>query len=502
MTLKIYSTLSRTKDEFVPIEPGHVRMYVCGPTVYDSAHLGHARSALTFDVVRRYLQYLGYEVRLVRNLTDVDDKIIQRAQRDGVAWHEIARRYTDEYNRDMQDLGLIPPTVEPRATDHIADMQALIGELVARGAAYVVDGDVFFSVAAFPSYGRLSGQDVDQVRAGSRIDVDERKRAAEDFALWKSVKPGEPSWPSPWGPGRPGWHIECSAMAATQLGVPFDIHGGGSDLIFPHHENEIAQSEAASGEPFARVWMHNGMIRVNQEKMSKSLGNFSTIRDLLALHDAETIRLFLLSQHYRSPVDFSLDGIEESRKALARGYATMARVDREDWGAAPKGAKAKPDAGSDPEPALQSWDALETQFREAMDDDFNTARAIGVLFEGVRLINRLADQARGAKGEANQVAAREGRAHLARLGEILGVFVSSPPAWLERDRDRRALRLGLGTEWVEERIRARAQARVEKRWADADAIRDELARRGVVLEDRPGGVTDWSVVEAQPASEP
>ncbi len=490
MTLKIYSTLSRTKDEFVPIEPGRVRMYVCGPTVYDSAHLGHARSALTFDVVRRYLQYLGYEVRMVRNLTDVDDKIIQRAQRDGVEWHEIARRYAEEYGHDMRDLGLSPPSVEPRATDHIADMQSLIATLIERGAAYTVEGDVFFSVNAFAAYGRLSGQDVDQVRAGARVDVDARKRAPEDFALWKSVKPGEPSWPSPWGPGRPGWHIECSAMAATQLGVPFDIHGGGSDLIFPHHENEIAQSEAASGVKFARVWMHNGMIRVNQEKMSKSLGNFSTIRDLLSIHDAETIRLFLLSQHYRSPVDFTLDGIEESRKALARGYATIARVDRGDWGAT----KTSVTPGGE-EAAVSSWDALEEEFRAAMDDDFNTARAIGVLFDGVRAINKMADLARGAKAAAQRAAALDGRAMLVRLGAVLGVFVSTASVWLERDRERRTCRLGLEAEWVRSRLAARAQARAEKRWADADAVRTELASRGVVLEDRSGGVTDWDVVE-------
>lgn len=495
MTIRIYSTLTRSKTDFHPLVDGKVGIYVCGPTVYDSAHLGHARSAITFDVVRRYMAYRGFEVTLVRNLTDVDDKIIQRAQREGVDWESIATRYAEEYARDMQDLGLLPPTVEPRATDHVTEMQSLISTLIERGAAYVVDGDVFFSVAAFSGYGRLSGQAVSQVRAGARIGVDERKRAPEDFALWKSVKPGEPSWPSPWGNGRPGWHIECSAMAAKHLGVPFDIHGGGSDLVFPHHENEIAQSEAATGSTFARLWMHNGMIRVNQEKMSKSLGNFSTIRDVLRIHDPETIRAFLLGQHYRSPVDFTIAALEETRRGLARAYATLARVDRNEWGGH---GVADRQAQLGRSEDLVDWAEVERSFQASMDDDFNTARAIGVLFDGVRAINRLADSARGAAREAISACAREGRDLVGRLGgEVLGLFRSEPRGWLARDRDRRATQMGLDVDWIEGRVQARADARAQKRWSDADAIRQELAACGVTLEDRAGGASDWGIAESE-----
>ena len=500
MTIRIYSTLTRSKTDFIPVVEGKVGIYVCGPTVYDSAHLGHARSAITFDVIRRYLLYRGFEVRFVRNLTDVDDKIIQRAQREGADWRSIADRYAAEYVHDMDALGLLRPTVEPRATDHVGEMQDLIATLVQRGAAYAVDGDVFFSVSAFPQYGRLSGQEVAQVRSGARVEVDERKRAPEDFALWKRAKPGEPAWPSPWGDGRPGWHIECSAMAAKHLGVPFDIHGGGSDLVFPHHENEIAQSEAATGSTFARIWMHNGMIRVNQEKMSKSLGNFSTIRDVLELHDPETVRGFLLSQHYRSPVDFSLAGLEESRRGLARAYATLARVDREEWGNRAGSGRKHGDASAEPP---VDWQDVERAFQAAMDDDFNTARAIGALFDAVRAINRLADSARGAALVAASASACSGRELVARLGgEVLGLFRSSPGQWLAHDRDRRAGQMGLQVEWIEAQLRARAEARAAKRWQDADTIRRDLAASGVTLEDRSGGSTEWGIADPETGAPP
>jgi cysteinyl-tRNA synthetase len=396
----------------------------------------------------------------------------------------------------MDDLGLLRPSVEPRATDHVGEMLSLIATLIERGAAYAVDGDVFFSVAAFPTYGRLSGQDVNQVRSGARIDVDERKRAPEDFALWKSTKPDEPSWPSPWGPGRPGWHIECSAMAAKHLGVPFDIHGGGSDLVFPHHENEIAQSEAASGTAFARVWMHNGMIRVNQEKMSKSLGNFSTIHELLKVYDAESIRVFLMSQHYRSPVEFSFEAMEESRKSVARTYAALARVDRGDWGGGAR--QISPSGPGTAEPGDDCVESVEPAFREAMDDDLNTARAMAVLFDAVRSINRLADRARGSNAQAVAAEARRGREVVSRLGgEVLGIFGTDPEVWLKRDRDRRVAQMGLSVDWIVEQVEARSAARSEKRWADADAIRQSLAACGVVLEDRPGGTTEWSVADPE-----
>src|ERR1044071_3414516 len=376
MPLKIFNTLGGEKEEFVPLTPGQVRMYVCGVTVYDSAHLGHCRFLITFDVIYRYLRSLGFEVDYVRNFTDVDDKIIKRAHDEQVNCEAITSRYIEEFNRDAAALGLLMPKTEPRETQHIAEIIESIRRLDRSGHAYQVDGDIFYSVAAFPEDGKLSRKKIDELEAGARVEIDPRKRSPLDFALWKSSKPGEPSWDSPWGPGRPGWHIECSAMSTKYLGQPFDIHGGGRDLIFPHHENEIAQSEAAAGRPLARYWLHNGFLNINQEKMSKSLGNFFTIREILADFDAVALRHFFLSSHYRSPMDFSDDGLTEAARATDRIYETMERIDR----LPQKNCAAEPERG------------MIESFRREMDDDFNTPRALALIFDEVRAINRLLDE--------------------------------------------------------------------------------------------------------------
>src|ERR671915_2655935 len=328
MSLKIFNTLSGEKEDFVPLTPGEVRMYVCGVTVYDSSHIGHARSLLTFDTIYRYLKFSGYRVQFVRNFTDVDDKIINKANEQKSSCEAITDRYIEEFHRDAESLGLLAPSLEPRATLHIAEIIELIQKLEERQLAYRIEGDVFFSVPGFPGYGKLSRKRIDELEAGARVEIDERKKSPLDFALWKSSKSGEPSWESPWGPGRPGWHIECSAMSTKYLGQPFDIHGGGRDLIFPHHENEIAQSEGAFGQPLARTWVHNGFLNIDQEKMSKSLGNFYTIREILSRVDAVALRHYFLSSHYRSPMDFSQEGLEEASKATDRIFETLERVRR------------------------------------------------------------------------------------------------------------------------------------------------------------------------------
>src|SRR5690349_11074727 len=360
MPLKIFNTLGGEKEEFVPLTPGQARMYVCGVTVYDSAHLGHCRFLITFDVIYRYLRFLGLDVTYVRNFTDVDDKIIKRANDEQVSWETITARYIDEFHQDSEALGLSMPNLEPLATRHIAEIIAIIEQLQAKGLAYRVDDDVYYSVAGFAGYGKLSQKNIDELAAGARVEVDERKRSPLDFALWKSSKPGEPTWKSPWGAGRPGWHIECSAMSTKYLGQPFDIHGGGRDLIFPHHENEIAQSEAAAERPLARYWLHNGFLNINQEKMSKSLGNFFTIREILADFDAAALRHYFLSSHYRSPMDFSVDGLTEAARASDRIYETIERVDR----------LQRSNSAAEPDRTL-----IES-FRREMDDDFNTPRAL------------------------------------------------------------------------------------------------------------------------------
>jgi len=455
--LKIYNTLTRDKAEFRPIEPGKVRMYVCGMTVYDYCHLGHARVMVVFDVVFRYLRALGYEVTYIRNITDIDDKIINRANERGEPFPALTERFIAAMHEDAAALGVLPPTDEPRATGHMPEILHMIEALIARGHAYVADtGDVYYAVASFPGYGRLSGKDPEDLRAGARVEIDEAKRDPLDFALWKAAKPGEPAWTSPWGDGRPGWHIECSAMSTCALGNHFDIHGGGADLQFPHHENEIAQSEGATGEPFVNLWMHNGFVRVNEEKMSKSLGNFFTVREILERYRAEEVRYFILTSQYRSPLNYDDESLQGARAALTRLYTGLRGL---------------------PQLAPGGGDSFRERFDAAMDDDFNTPVALAALFDLVREINRLRAEDEGA------AAALAGL--LRQLGGVLGILQSDPDAYLQGEGDAD----GLSDAQIDDLIEQRRVARQTKQWAEADRIRDALAEARVVLEDGAQGTT-------------
>jgi cysteinyl-tRNA synthetase len=473
VALRIYNTLTRKKEEFVPLTPGRVGIYVCGVTVYDFSHVGHARSALVFDMIRRYLIFRGYQVRFVRNFTDVDDKIIQRAQREGVTAQEVSERYVAAEREDMAALGVLAPDVYAKATDHIPQMIALIERLVATGLAYPMEGDVYFEVARFPAYGRLSGKNLDELVAGARVDVDERKRDPRDFVLWKGAKPGEPSWPSPWGPGRPGWHIECSAMAIQYLGETFDLHGGGEDLIFPHHECEIAQAEGVTGKPFVRYWLHNGLLNLGAEKMSKSLGNTLTIRELLKRHDPDAMRLYLLGAHYRHPLDFAEERIAESARALTRLRALQDEADR----LASRGTPGPgPDGG-----LLDEAAAHRARFEAAMDDDFNAPQALGVLFDLARVLQGARE--RVAQGITGVGAFLLGVGELVSLARVLGL--------LESARKEAAVEPQLKAR-IESLVYLRQEARRQRDFAEADRLRDELARLGVILEDTRDG-TSWKL---------
>ncbi|MFC5705456.1 cysteine--tRNA ligase [Aeromonas eucrenophila] len=454
--LKIYNTLTRQKEEFKPIHPGKVGMYVCGVTIYDHCHIGHGRTFVAFDVVARYLRYSGYELNYVRNVTDVDDKIIKRAAETRVTCDDLTERLIGDMHADFDALGMVRPDVEPRATQHIHEIIDLVETLIAKDHAYVADnGDVMFIVESFADYGKLSGQDLEQLQAGARVDVVDAKRNPLDFVLWKMSKPGEPTWDSPWGPGRPGWHIECSAMNSKHLGNHFDIHGGGSDLQFPHHENEIAQSCCAHGGDYVNTWMHSGMVMVDKEKMSKSLGNFFTIRDVLAHYDAESVRYFLMSGHYRSQLNYSEDNLKQARAALERMYTALRDL------------AVVPAAGGEEQVA---------RFKEAMDDDFNTPEAYSALFDLVREINR-------QKAEDLAVAAGLG-ARLRELGAVLGILQQDPDAFLKgNDADEEVAE-------IEQLIAQRNQARADKNWAAADAARNRLTEMGIVLEDS-AGKTSW-----------
>jgi len=456
--LQIHNTLTRGKEPFTPIEPGKVRMYVCGMTVYDLCHLGHARVLVVFDIVYRYLKRAGFDVTYVRNITDIDDKILARAAERNEPFGDLTERYIQAMHEDAAALGILPPDVEPRATGHIPEIIAMIQRLIDNGHAYVADnGDVYYAVASFPGYGRLSGKDTESLRAGSRVEVGEAKREPLDFALWKAAKPGEPAWESPWGPGRPGWHIECSAMSTGCLGNHFDIHGGGADLQFPHHENEIAQSEGATGEHFVNVWMHNGFVRVNEEKMSKSLGNFFTVREILARYQPEEIRYFILTSHYRSPLNYDDEHLDNARAALTRLYTAL---------------RGLPDA-----PALGGKDYRE-RFEAAMDDDFNTPEALAVLFDLAREINRVRPD--------DPAAAASLGAELRALGGVLGLLDQDPETYLKAG----AADDDLSDAAIDDLITRRTAARKSKDFAEADRIRDELQDAGIVLEDGPGG-TSW-----------
>ena len=490
MTLRVYNTLNQKKEEFQPIAQGKVGIYVCGPTVYDSAHLGHARAAVVFDVIVRYLRHRGLKVTYVRNITDVDDKIIKRAQEEGTCPRDISQKYAQEYEEDMAALGVRPPDVAPRVTDHIPEIQMLIQKILDRDRAYVVEGDVYFRIEAFPEYGKLSKREKEMMIAGARVDVDPRKRSPMDFALWKAVKPGEPSWPSPWGDGRPGWHIECSAMSMKYLGETFDIHGGGKDLIFPHHENEIAQSEGATGKPFARYWLHNGFININAEKMSKSLGNFLTIREMIKRYHPEVIRHFLLSAHYRSPLDFTEEALAESGKALERFYTAMREAKNTLKVQNPQSLRAVSPTG--PEAAIRNPQSsvLMDQFLSAMDDDFNSALAIGYVYEAIREMNKLLIISHKESAVIDQLSAVIDQIN--EISGVLGIFGLDPDQYLEQRKMTKVAARDINTEEIERLIAERVKARKDRDFAAADRLRNELKAKGIVLEDTPQG-TIWKV---------
>ncbi|HXV21805.1 MAG TPA: cysteine--tRNA ligase, partial [Desulfuromonadales bacterium] len=432
MSLRVYNTMAGRKEEFVPLHPGKVGMYVCGVTVYDYCHIGHARANIVFDVIYRYLKFAGFEVNYVRNYTDVDDKIINRANERGIDSRQLAEEFIRAFDEDMAALGLDLPTHQPKATEYIPQIVGIVQRLIERGLAYATGGDVYFAVEKFTGYLKLSKRNMEEMQAGARIAPGEQKRHPMDFALWKAAKPGEPAWESPWGPGRPGWHIECSAMSSSLLGDTFDIHGGGRDLIFPHHENEIAQSEGASGRPFARYWLHNGFVNVNQEKMSKSLGNFFTIRDILKKYDPEVVRFFILTAHYRSPIDFSDQNLEDARAGLSRFYEAL-KAAGELLASRPVPSRLTCPVIKDEErEVFDRIEALEDKFAEAMDDDFNTALAIGHLFEAVRGMNRLITENRFDECSLSLAVLRDARSKLLKLGGVLGLFTSDPAAWLAR----------------------------------------------------------------------
>ena len=458
-SLKIYNTLAREKQTFVPIEPGRVRMYVCGMTVYDYCHVGHARVVVVFDMVQRWLRASGYEVTYVRNITDIDDKIIKRAVENGETMSALTGRFIDAMHEDFAALGTQQPDHEPRATQFVPQMLRMIGKLQTNGLAYqATDGDVNYAVRKFPGYGKLSGKSLEDLRAGERVAANDAKQDPLDFVLWKSAKADEPAesrWTSPWGEGRPGWHIECSAMSCELLGEHFDLHGGGADLQFPHHENEIAQSEGATGKTFVNTWMHNGFVRVNDEKMSKSLGNFFTIRDVLKVYDAEVVRFFILRSHYRSDLNYSDAHLDDARHALTRLYTALKDV--------PAAAGAKPD-----------WNESHgKRFLEAMNDDFNTPVAVSVLFE--------------LASEVNKTRSPELASQLAALAGVMGLLGRDPHAFLQGGVSAD----GLAAAEVEARIEERRAAKAARDFARADAIRADLLAAGIVLEDKPGGLTEW-----------
>jgi len=463
MALRVFNTLSRQKENFETVKPGQVALYVCGPTVYDKAHIGHAMSALVFDVIRRYLEYRGYQVRHVMNYTDVDDKIIRRANLLGVEPLRLAETYIDEFRQHLADLNVMPATVYPRATQEITQIVQMIRELGENGYAYSVDGDVYFRVTKDADYGRLSGRRLEDMQAGARVDVDERKENPMDFALWKASKPGEPAWESPWGKGRPGWHIECSAMNLHHLGEQIDIHGGGNDLVFPHHENEIAQTESITGKPFARYWIHNGMLQLSGEKMSKSLGNLITIEQFLSQHEADVLRMMILNSSYRNPLTYNDDVVSQAEKALER-LRTALRP------AAPGEAGANAEAA---ENLRQQVEATRQGFLAAMDDDFNTAGALGYLFDLARALN----QARDAGADSPALEAAQDT--LSELMGVLGLRARKPVA--EQSAE--------AAPFIELLIQVRRELRQQKLWALADQVRNQLSELGVVLEDTKEGTT-------------
>ncbi len=487
MTIQIHNTLSGKKEALQPIEQGHVKLYVCGITSYDYCHIGHARSALAFDMIVRYLKYRGLRVTYVRNFTDIDDKIITRANEQHTTSEELANRFIKEFYTDMDKLGIDRPDIEPKATEHIGEMIRLIGELIDQGKAYPTGGDVYYVVDSFPEYGKLSKRNIDDMQAGARISVNEQKRHPMDFVLWKGSKPGEPTWDSPWGPGRPGWHIECSAMSRKYLGETFDIHGGGQDLIFPHHENEIAQSEGANHKPFVNYWIHHGFVTIRDEKMSKSLGNFLTIRDILNHYHPEILRFFIFSTHYRNPLDFSESAMQDATAGLERLYECVAAIDA-----------LQPETGDSDAPSvfsdndIKQLDEVEIRFRQAMDNDFNTAQAQGIFFDSVKTLNRIRRKLPKTPKTNDVTILKSNTETLKKLASIMGLLREDAHQFLADKKSKLVTACDIDIATVESLIAERYRCRQAKNWSRSDEIRNQLLQKNIELMDGPDGTT-WSV---------
>jgi cysteinyl-tRNA synthetase len=487
MTIRIYNTLSGKREPLKTLEPGHVKLYVCGITSYDYCHIGHARSSLAFDMIVRYLRYRDYKVTYVRNFTDIDDKIIARAQEQNCSSEELATRFIDEFYVDMDKLGIDRPNIEPKATEHISEMIEIIGELVDKGMAYQAGNDVYYVVDSFPEYGKLSHRNLEDMRAGARVAVNEQKHNPMDFVLWKGSKPGEPTWESPWGPGRPGWHIECSAMSRKYFGPTFDIHGGGKDLIFPHHENEIAQSEGANGGPFVTTWIHHGFVTIRDEKMSKSLGNFLTIRDILSSYHPEILRFFVFSTQYRNPLDFSESAMQDATSGVERLYGCIAAIDSLNL-----------DGGDEhsqsalTEEDMQKINGLEDRFQQAMDNDFNTAQAQGIFFDTVKTINRGLKNLSFPPAVADIIVLKNTASTLKKLAGIMGLLREDARSFLAAKKQQSLLKINIDEATIKTLIAERDKCRIEKNWSRSDEIRDELLVNNILLKDGPSG-TEWSV---------
>jgi len=487
MPIQTYNTLSRRKEPLKPLENGQIKLYVCGITSYDLCHIGHARSALAFDMIVRYLRYRGYTVTYIRNFTDIDDKIINRAAEQGTNASALAQRFIDEFYVDMDRLGVDRPTFEPRATEHIQEMIDLITELIDKGLAYPSGSDVYYSVNGFPEYGKLSGRNLDDMQAGARIAINENKTNPMDFVLWKGSKPGEPIWDSPWGPGRPGWHIECSAMSRKYLGDTFDIHGGGKDLIFPHHENEVAQSEGASGKKSVNTWIHHGFVTISDEKMSKSLGNFLTIRDVLKHYHPEVLRFFIFSTHYRNPLDFSETAMADATAGLDRLYECMATIDD----LSDAGISEEKTATASPKDS-KKLHTIEERFQKAMDDDFNTAMAMGILFDAVKVINKICQQLPVNPSQPDITLLKESGVIIKKLAAIMGLLQEDARKYLQQKKAALLNGLDIGEQKILQFIQERKDARAAKDWARGDTIRDQLLAMGIELKDSSSGTT-WEI---------
>lgn len=487
MTIRTHNTLTGKKEVLQTLEPGHVKLYVCGITSYDYCHIGHARSSLAFDMIVKYLKYRDYKVTFVRNFTDIDDKIIARANEQNTTSEELANRFIQEFYTDMDKLGIDRPDIEPKATEHIDEMITMIGELIEKGKAYEAGGDVYYIVDSFPEYGKLSKRNIDDMKAGARISINEQKKHPMDFVLWKASKPGEPKWKSPWGEGRPGWHIECSAMSKKYLGKTFDIHGGGQDLIFPHHENEIAQSEGANCTSFAKSWIHHGFVTIRDEKMSKSLGNFLTIRDILDHYHPEVLRFFIFSTHYRNPLDFSEAAMQDATTGLARLYECVASVDK-----LTESNTSEDAATVITEKDLKKLDSLEERFQQAMDNDFNTAQAQGIFFDTIKTINKIRAKLTPKPLGKDIAQLKNSISTLKKLASIMGLLQENASDYLLSQKQEMLSNCDIDVERIEALIDERKQCRVDKNWSRSDEIRDELLAKNIELKDGAEGTT-WVV---------